>query len=570
MDRLLVVLVVVLSWSAVTCWLVILSRHFWYDGLSTDNDSLMRTSMLEWGLSHGSVATHFFPRDGAPGASAFHWTLPFDAVLLALAYPVSIFQGWHRGFLFALRIMPSLAAAADIASACWLCSALGFRRAVPWTALSVSTMGAAVAYGATAPGTHHALSGPIAVAMVASAVSLVRFGGRARATLAAAFFVLCSWNTIESVPEVALAAAIVAAGVIRRPGRVTSFRFFAAILAVLAVVPMVVDPDPSGTLLAHDRYSLLHVVSLWTFASLVAASPTLAKMRRFRLAAVLLAAAVPTLCLLAVSPPLEAFGDPLFRFHFLRMSADLKSAWYVEGARQDMEAVTVVLALACWTAFARKGSRGLALRAMVAALAALVIQAWAYDRLAQYGEISSCVAFGALCAWCVSPLGRIHPRLPAWLAVAAGVVSLSLEAFLLVAIPVQPKLYGNSCAVGRKSAEIIERTVGDKTILADFWTAPEVLARTTLPRVVAGPYHRDWLGISDVVRVLDGSQEDVVRGILARRHASFLLACLDEKFLEAGLFSQRSLAATLYFHADPPWLERIPIPSQDLGFYRVR
>jgi hypothetical protein len=569
-DRLLVLMAVVLAWASAVCWLTWLSHACWVDGLPTENDSLTRLSMLDWDVAHGRVGTHFFPRDGAPAGSAFHWTLPFDAFLLALASPFAAVRGWHEGLVLALRAMPSVAAAADVAAACWLCAALGFRRAVPWTALAVALMGGATAYAATAPGTHHAISGALAVAAMASAVSVLRLGGRRRAAVAAALLVLCTWNTIESVPEAAVVAAVLALGAVRLPGRKQSIRFLAAVLAFLAVVPMVVDPDPSGTLLARDRYSLIHVASLWTLCILLATGPVLVRIRPLSLLAIFSAAALPSLGLLALSPELRAFSDPVVRFHFVLRAMDLAPTWAFEGVRRDMECVTAIVAFACLAAATRRGRRGHALRFLVAVLVAETAKGWAYARLAQYAELPACVAFGVAAAWCVSRPRLVRPR---WLLALAAAVACAVlcwqAAALATSVDDRHRLTGD-CLIGDESARIIEQVVGDSVVMSDIWLAPELLARTTRPRTIAGPYHRDWAGIADVAGVLDGSQADVVRAILGRRKATFVLACLSERYLLRGVFSQWSLEGALFLGSPPAWLERIPLPSSDIGFYRIR
>jgi hypothetical protein len=552
------------------------SSAYFLDGMPTSDDSLTRIAFLDWATAHGTLARHVFPRDAAPGALSLIWTTPFDIVVLAVAAPSALFHGWHDALRQAAFVMPAVTLAAACASVAYLCLALGLRRAAPWAAFLVPWCGGVCTVAMSLPVKHQMMSAAVATAALAASVHMALQPSTRRAIRAACLIVLTSWMSMETVPEICAAGAVLVAAASTRPGR-RDFAVLAAALAAAALVPIAMDPDPDGVLsFAIDRYSLLHVTGIWLLAAAVLLAPSMAKgtmSRRVALGCGLLTAAA-TLCAVARSNVPAAFSDPLLQYYFLKDNLDMQASWRFAAATTAMALPSAALILLAWGALRRVHRRqGPAWLLAVAILLVEVVLGWRFQRLGAYPSMLSLVVFGAaLSALARSALRRL-PRADVLGSTVPLIGSFLIVGILLAQAAVgkrHPVLVPAGCQIGGATAAVIQAAVPDRAIvMADLWFSPELLARTKELRTVAGPYHRNVEGIRDVAMTFGGTNDPAIRAILDRRHADFLLACLSPRYVGGGTYLQESLAPRLYLGKTPSWLEPIEIGRKNLKLYRV-
>ncbi len=522
--------------------------HYFLDGLPVDTDSMTRIAFLDWAVGHGGLNHHLFPRDGGVHGLQLHWTAPFDAILVAVAAPFAAVHGWHDGLREGVRLaMPPLQFAFGCAAVSWLCLSLNMRRAMPWALLLVPFCGAFTSLAITLPAKYQMTSAAVATVALASAIRLARFGGSRQAAWTAAWLVLAAWMSIETLPEVAAASAVVLAGAVARQTRRRAYDTFALCLVPAALVPMVLDWGPDGFLsLAGDRYSLLHVAGFCLLAGGVAISPARggARTARGRAAIVGLAVGCAALALLAWLHVPAVYSNKLLSLYFLKnnldMSSSLLPAFRGDMIMPTMATVAVLVAALRHAATPQARWRVLAL-VVVAAETAL---AWRFHRLDGYPSMLAVVVLGGALSSAAAAAGS-----RSGLAAIPVAVLTALALFLPTRVgrgPVAELSRPTACEIGGRAAAAIRSAVpGDAVVLADIWEMPELLARVPGVRTVAGPYHRDLAAMTDTAAAFIAPDDAVVRAVMEKWHAGYVLACTDPSYVGNGLFFRQSFLTRL-------------------------
>jgi hypothetical protein len=554
-----------------------LGRHgVFLDGLPTDNDSLTRIAFLEWAVAHGSLARHLFLRDGAPGGLHLHWTAPYDVFYLAVSSPFAAFHGWHRGLREGAVLMPEVMLVSACGALSWLCLAVGARRVMPWALLVLALSGTIVGCAVQLPVKHPILCATLATLALASAVRTVRRGGLGQAAWTSAWLVLAPWCGIEALPGTLLAGAVLVAASALRPTKRPTFLALSCCLAAGSLVPLLLDPDPDGLLvLASDRYSPLHAALLMDLAAWIAAAPILlrgATSARIALAAALAAPGLVVAGVALTRVP-EAILDPALHDYFVVGNIDMMPSWAFTAMALDMMLPTLAVIVAGLGALRSAGTRQSAFRlAAFVALASEAALGWRFHRFSQYPSMLAPVFLGAAICWSWDSMRFRRARIPEhWVALALTLLIIAYQAPLL---PCQafdaPLTVPSGCQLGQSVAAALDTEVpAGATIMTDLWISPEVLARTEGFRTVAGPYHRNVAGIRDVAATFMGNDDGAIRQVLARRKATYVLACVTRPYVLSGIFRRYSLEVRLALGQAPYWLTQLPTGSPSLLLYRV-
>lgn len=580
MQRALIALAVLVGLLMV----VTASQFEWRGGLTTDVDSQMRMAFLEWAGSHGTPRAYLFPRDGAPGGMLLHWTLPYDLMALALAAPAAAIEGWHLALQHAALIAGPLSFVAECAATVALARAAGLGKAAPWALAVVAISPALTGYTGVGRMTHHGITAALGTMALASAISLCRRGRVRDGAWAAAWATLAAWESIELVPALLAAWAVVIAGVSLRRTKDRAFIAYAALLPILALMALLTDPDPKGILAPSvDRFSVYHIILFAVFGMGVSLAirfrgngMALSRTARgFVAAAPLL---VATLFLGWKLIPPELGSDLIMNVYMHQSELELKPAWgspdlFVNAMRPGVF-IVVLTALG----MLRKIRRPQRLCWLLAFLI-LGFEFWMgvrYARLAPYGAAVGAVLLGAtLRRWaCLATADRSGRRASAVFAVLAVLAIAALlpgaDRSITAIAGGRPDLSG-TCVIGpRMAAQIQAALPPDAVVASDLWFSPELLERTTL-RTVAGPFHRNVDGIHDVAGLFAGENDGFGHWLAGKRKVSALLACTLPIRANDDIYDDGSLERRLAAGKVPHWLEKVPgVGDGRFGLYLVR
>lgn len=424
---------------------------------------------------------------------------------------------------------------------------------------------------------HHALTVAIGTAALAASISAVRLGGTRRAVLAAAMAILAAWESMETVHAVVAAWSVIMLAAAACPGRDRTVRVYAAALACLSPIPLLVDPDPDGVLsMATDRYGAFHLAAFLALAICAALAPLVRGNGRLRVRL----ARVCAICL----PPFIALGyaaaqtipsiftDPATVSYFTSWNTDLMPAWANTAALAGATLPTVP-ALILLIIVAVPGLKGPSWPAWLLAICVFgceFVLGVLHQRLSTYPAMLSALVLGVWMQRCVS---RANPALakPALLACAFMLGALSWPSARLVrtwaTMDVVPG--EGACNIGSANSSAIVAAVPPGSIVAaDIWSSSELLARTGL-RTVAGPYHRNFDGIKDLAVMLGGTDERAARAAAMRRGVGALLVCDAPEYAMRSAFPDESLERRLHDRRVPSWLVQIALPAGSLKLYKV-
>ncbi|MBP0466958.1 hypothetical protein J5Y09_23725 [Roseomonas sp. PWR1] len=525
------------------------------------------------------------PRLNAPDGLLVQWTRPVDLLILLPALLLEALAGLspRQALIVSGIVLSPVLHAGAVVAAAWAARAI-WPGSAPWHALVLAAGApAAVTYSGFGRADHHALILLAITLAIGAALRALRPDGSGRAALAAgAALGLGVWTG----PEVLLIAAplLLATGlaaVIAEDGRELAAQGerMALGMAGIIVLAMLVEHAPAEWLVAeYDRVSIHHL-SIALFAAAVFRVARIAgaatRGRRFLVAASAGGAALALLILLfpgTVKGPLGG-ADPAYLLHLHPTIAEnrplppfapgslLEATVYAGGT-----ALGGVLALALAYPGWRRDGRWPAGLALAAILAVGIAASFAARRftldLAPAAAIAAAGLLGAI-------LHAAWPRSAALRAALGGGLFLGMLAVPFAGLFSPRPIAGAAPAdAGCPWTEMAEWLAAERPGVAAGAAAPILMAGDLFMgseiawraphRSVAAPHHRGGGAIADTVAVLDATEPEAARAILARRGVSLLLTCVTTPVLP---LRDGSFAATLRDGDVPSWLRPVPLPA---------
>lgn len=506
-----------------------------------DTDDHLRVAWLTWNLNQGHFPpAAFFPRDGGLGGLVVHWTIPWNAILIALVAAPAAFVGWFEAFrLSAPLIGPALLGAVGAAAA-WSVAPL-VRRQGRIVAAAVAVSGPVVlGYGMPGGLDHHLAGITLALLAGGAAVRALRADTRRWAGLCGAFFAMAVWTAVDALPM-----AVVIAGALLIVEKGTGRRWLSTVAAAAAVVVSAVavalDPPEAGRwAIDAYRFSIFHA-SVWIVMLAAAGAPEVLRGRVPPLVATATiggAAAIFWALLLrsgitdavVIDFPVEILSriaemrpadtvDRALRVFLPLVPAGVGAAWFGLQARTRVER--------CSWAVAAVG---------VVVLAGLAV--W-HVRFGAHAQASAAAVLGVayVRAQVVARALRRKPQRSRWATVAGAAPSIAVAlvaaAHVVPMVPTWPPPVAAEQPVEERGDCVLSRVAGDldavlrpdTVVLTDTNRAPRLLTLTHL-RSFAGPYH--GYRRKTPARLLDilGSRDDAsVREAFAQEGIGAVLVC---------------------------------------------
>jgi hypothetical protein len=511
-----------------------------------DTDAFLRIAVLESHLLHGTPLD-WSARDGAPHGVPLHWSRPPSWLFLAAAWPFRLAgletrqalllgAGLVQGLsplLLALAMFWTLRSTAGPAAAAAAATLL----------LHVPTLG----YAALHRPDHHLL---VVLPAVLAAGLLLR-GGPVRQIAAGALAGLSVWIHPEGLPLAALLLGAQALADLRHPGRGALLAGIG--LVIVLALAVLLDPPTDGAHWAIDRHGPAHALAA------LAALPGLFLLDRprkaVRMGGLIGAGFAAAATLLHAQPDLLRGSAAL-------MDPDVKALWWDRIRELQPPGGGMILAHLALPVFgaaaaglaARRVGPPHAVRLLLAAGAAVLLGIWTAGA-ARHTVLSA--AAGAFALGLALPHFRrsLSQILPA-AAVLIGLVGVGAAA-------VAPREDVRACPLS-PDARTALAALPPSILLTPVDLAPEILLHTP-HRTIAGPYQRNAAGIGDALRAFHDASPDaeVAHAILARRQASFVLAC-------PGAPRAGALARRLGPDGTPPsWLAPVPLPDSRLTLHKI-
>lgn len=557
-----------------------------------DPDSYMHVVRLESVLGQGGWQGGFFPRDNAPYGTVLHWSKAYDLIFLALAAPLAAFAGWHRALVSVAPAIGPLSLIALILAAVWAVRVVADAAERRLLGMVIATTPLAANYGMVGCATYHVEIVAAWALFMGFALRTARpphcLGDGIAAGLSAAFAL---WLTVECILAVALGLMLVGLVWVCHGLALRRASLGLALSLALGVILLLAwDPPYGGWRFPElERLSIVYAAFTLLYALLaaaLAAAPQDARAWRARLAVAVAGAVLAAGCLALLFPSLLAperavFGAALESQFWVKIE-EMKPAFSSLG-RGLLFMTGPALGLAAALAFALRGERFEA-RAGWACCAAMIvllgIPGLLHVRFAIYPEAAAALPTAVL-------MVRLHaffaamPRLAVrllggTLALTAVLLAPVLLAGAAVAIKgAAAEAAPPECAVRKVAAALDDPAFmggRDLIIMTEPDQAPETLYWTD-HRVVAGPYHLNVEGLTDVVAFMTGADERKARAILTRRGVAYVMICARAESPEAAAKENKNALWERLLHGDPPpWLVPQPWPGgvkSDLKLFRV-
>ena len=539
-------------------------------GLLGDPDSYMRLAVIEHDMVSGSgLRSYVFPREGVPDGMMIHWTLPFDLMIWAMAAPFAHFMSWHAALAFITPAISVVSLALCALAAASITRAIGAKHAGPWAVAIVAVAPALLGYGEIGKVSHHVPAVAFGLFSLAAAVLVAR-SPNAPPRLACGCLCRpgglgkhgmqhhtrrCVWHP-RAHCQLASGPGWPQDVLLRRSGPGFSCRAH--------------RPATGGMwAFAADRFSMLQVIVFAAMGVALQMVGLLASLgetpwRRIVLGCV---ATLPPLALcfafavVATHPVLPP--DPDYIAYFWNSVAELRPAWTslnltVYSLFPGIFALGL-LARGAWLHWARP--QGIVWLAALGLLGVETLAGVLSVRLVAHGAALSAALLGAFLRRHMVVKTKDRTGLVTGAIMLSFCLTGSLAAFYSIATGAMdtpsPDDTTSSCELGPQTAAAIAGHLPSKAVVAsDIWGSPELLWRTDL-RTIAGPYHRNWSGISDMARILRWQDDDSIRSILRTRGATALLICMTKANYDRPLFTEQSLMHRLAEDKVPSWLTRV-------------
>jgi hypothetical protein len=575
---------IVLAWSGT------LSVH---DGGLADPDSYMRLNRVLHLHDTGNWFDSTYPRINPPEGHVQHWTRALDALLLAGAWLLQPFLGFHTGLHVWGALFSPICLALMVLALNWACAPFLARDVRMMACLLLLLQPTVIAYSSLGRADHHALLLLLFVLLLGSTARLLLQRIEGWLPMAAgAIMALSIWISPESLVFLAASLATLGMGWLLGDGaiagRCKSVLAWATMFLALALL---MERGPAGLFaIENDRLSIVHVM---LFASLslfwTGVVPLEERYRldlRYRLplaaggvmaVAGVMLALFPTL----IQGPLGTV-DPLYKE--LRLDRIVEIQPLIQPHRLAagdygavLGRVITILGIALLAIpylVRRLLGPGLQERCFwtVVAIGLLAFLPLALHqvRWSSYTQILLVVAYAALVD---DVLHRMTRRMPVtslqFARPGAICVALFWPVLASAALPAdRPVTTTDLCSVAELAPELNQLTgTSAKTImtLADFGS--EILYRTP-HSVLSIPNHRPQPGFTATHDALTATDPDEARRVLAHHGVDWILLCLGAS--ETTLRGEDTPGEpTLYERLTegeaPSWLRSLPLTGGSAG-----
>jgi hypothetical protein len=574
------------------------------NGILSDTDSYLRVVRLRDAIEHGGWRGGLIDRDNAPFGFYMHWTILFDAIILAVALPIirltdnpdllpviAGFSGWASIVALVTAVAWSIRPYAGKTGAL-----------VAWALVAAALP--VEAYGAVGRADHHVFGVFLCVLYLGLALRAVTTQARGLAVAAGLAAGFCLWATVETMPVVLFGAGFAAMTRIVSRRKVKLVELGLATLLMTAIA-LWIDPPASGYFAVEiDRHSVVFAVLTAILAAALAMIEAIARLGRQRA----LGMVVAGLCAVVGGAIWIALFPDLLRGPEAVLGETLTDLWWnnikelkpvetpqdlVTFANVGIAGLGFTLALA-WRSRTTARRSGLVFWFLAWAflLAVYVVMTCAHVRFSPYvetfGAMSVGLGVGLLVEKSGSSGGSAGIRaLTIALAVAAAPLMAGLAADSASALIDGTEGTGANRTAAEKegagfsfgSCEIqeVERYLDDPEfmnssapiILSGINEAPRILYWTR-SRTVAGPYQRNVEGLADYYAFTMAKTDVEARAIAAKRGLTHVLICptIDPDDLDSPFVFQRALIAGYM----PEWMRRVEWPQDtrtDLRLFEI-
>lgn len=567
-----------------------------------DTDAFMRLIRVQELWQTGDWYQNLTSSLGAPDGLSLHWTRPLDLLILLPAFLLHL-AGltmdraiyWSGATISPLLQLAACVVAAVAAKPIW-------EQHGAWrvAALMVLFNGAAITYCLAGRPDHHSLGLLLTVLAAGQGIRAALNPASARlAFRAGAWAGAGIWVSPEAL--LGMAPALITFGLLwlttgsQDRSWARQGRFFSLGVVAIVLLAIAVEQPPAHWLVPeYDKVSILHLVIGLTAAIDFRIAEALPWAGWRRIAAAAAIALLSALALTLIFP--HFYLGPLGNITnqgvktFLDDITEMRPLWPIDRVSTDQFFGMIGNALAalpvipyCLWRWRREASFPafllLSLSYLTALTGALLHQRLAVP-LSAYGALLGCGLFAMLCdlAARAMPFTRAATRLVACVIVVFGgqlwlvATNWSETAPAAAITACQPKPVAdwlNASHPGVSAPEPVGAKRRTPIILTESINYPPELAYRTGYRFVGGPYHRGIDDIADMYDAAIGTDDDAIRGIVARRQADFILICVTEVPKAIGESASDSLYHRLLRGEPPAWLQPTPMSAEASREFRL-
>ena len=551
-------------------------------------DAFGRLLQVEHLWKSGDWFDRTSPGANAPFGVLRHWSRPFDALMIAGAWPLSLFMPPRDALMRWGCVISPLLQLASVLMLGWGTRGLIRARYFPLLALLFCFQPVTAVFFSIARPDHHSLLLFLAVAVFAALLRWTRDPARPGPPIVAAIGAgLGLWVSVEAIVTAGVASLALGAVWLFRGGRerLGSIVLFLTVLALSAAASLVLERPPAEWGRAeYDLISVVHVLLVTATAATWAVLnlwPGSARLKfRGRLGACAVGAIVPAVATFLVFP--RFFAGP-----FADIDPRILQKWIVRlqeyrplitAELQDIGLavfrvgpILVAGGWLIWTLRRGEGKKRDAALSMSIFLAVFLALAFIQVRWAGYVGalmiVPWCAALAAILAWKQKD-GTRRLSLNILLFLAALLGHFVLGAALLTAAGGGPDWNtATRDACDWRSIEAVLRAKADAAgrpllILSYIHQGPELLYRSG-QQVVGTPYHRNVRGILDTIDAFSSATDARARAMVRERQVDLLLGCRNST--EIQLY--RPAEERTYFLGEllagrpPAWLHPVPLPQ---------
>jgi hypothetical protein len=575
---------IVLAWSGILPVL---------DGGLSDPDSYMRLNRVLHLYESGSWFDPTYPRINPPEGHVQHWTRALDALLLAGAWLLQPFLGFHAGLHVWGVLFSPVCLAVMVLALNWACAPFLTRDARLIACLLLLLQPTVVAYSSLGRADHHALLLLLFVLLLgATARLLLEPFERWLPPAAGAIMALAIWISPESLVFIAASLAALGAswllGESAVAGRCKAVLVWTTAFLALALL---VERGPAGLFaVENDRLSIVHVMLFaslslfWTMVVPLEDGYRLDLRYRLPLAAggvVAVAGVMLALFPTLIQGPLGTV-DPLYRE--LRLERIVEIQPLIQPRRLAAGEYGAVLGRAVtMLGIALFALPFLAVRLfrsppaeracwVVIALALLLFLPLAVHqvRWSGYTQILLIIPYAALIG---AQLGRLASQLAerslSVMRPLLIVAALFWPVLAAAALPrTAPKTIVEACPIAEMAPALNRLADGRSlTVLAHADLGSELLYRTR-HSVLSMPNHRPQPGFAATYRVFTSTDDQGAQRLLARHHVNWILLCpsaVEHSFFEPAEATGPTLHQRLAERDAPDWLRLLELPPVATG-----
>ena len=533
-----------------------------------DSDTHTRIAYLAEAGWRG-ILNPLFMRDGAPNGLLLEWTLPFNTISMLLLSAGERFATELSGGIFILLLCAGAALCARI---------LGSRQAWMYVVVIASFQSVMLAYAQPGRLNHHDATAALSVAAICISLLWWRRPSRLKALSAGMMSALLLWESMEAVPAMFMCFGIFMAGILNYPkrseGGAAAFTFGGTVMCGIALT--LDGPWPFFDSFSPYRMSLFHFgivcacgISLMIAENLRKQSAWPADFyAKIRVVVKMLPALLPLLIIpLPILITHRTQNSHFFNEYFWNSIGEL--AGLTTAPELVITALgSSLLVFLSWAGTCRIRHASLMRILLPGMLGCSILMSCMWVRMAVYPESLSIIMGSMMLSRLFGfmlPRAALHKH-SAFLG-SDGTRPQIFSLILCVAVsagtffrPMVPKEY--PCEANPAFSAWLESELPPSaTVMADIWPSPSLLRNSSALRTVAGPYHGNPSGVSDVAEFLVSLPENS-RNIFNRRNAEAVLLCgYAENRKSNPQWPAGSTADILASGKTVSWLSEIPVPE---------